>query len=176
LRPADAFDLALNLFANEAKRQARVAFFPFGKWSLFKDFTKPQLAPPVNLAEHLLRCRKVRGIRQRDAAALMGVSWETLIRWEKGKGPSIRQWPAIIAFLGYVPFPEPATLAERIKAARIARGITISELAAELGCDEKAVSLWEADIRMPGGQHLRALNERLDGLDSKLTATPRGSS
>jgi DNA-binding transcriptional regulator YiaG len=131
-----------------------------------KEFPKPAWEnEPRTLAEHLLRCRKRRGLLQREVAGLMGVCMQSVIEWEGGKALSIRMWPKVIAFLGYDPSPPSTTFGERIMAARRRFGISLKELAEQLGCCEETVGHWEASRRQPDkvsrrvlGQLIRAVN------------------
>ena len=51
--------------------------------------------------------------------------------------------PAITAFLGYAPFPEPTSVAEQLKAYRRRTGWSVKRLARHLGIDECTVGNWE---------------------------------
>ena len=51
--------------------------------------------------------------------------------------------PAIIELLGYDPFPEAASLSERLAAIRRANGWTIKQAAGQLGVDEGTWARWE---------------------------------
>lgn len=71
---------------------------------------------------------------------MIGVSESTLVTWELNQAePAIRFVPKIVVFLGYDPFPEPATLGERIVAKRRALGIARKRLAYLLDIDEGAL-------------------------------------
>ena len=60
------------------------------------------------MGEHLRKRRLDLGLRQKDAAERLGASPKTYEYWEQGKyEPEFRFLPAIIAFLGYDPTPEP---------------------------------------------------------------------
>lgn len=75
----------------------------------------------------------------------LGANHKTYENWEQEKyEPEIRFFPAILAFLGYDPSPEPVTLGERIQAARRRQGISQRELARRLGIDPSTVTAWEA--------------------------------
>jgi transcriptional regulator with XRE-family HTH domain len=89
------------------------------------------------LGEHLLCARQLRGIRQKDAAAILGVGHFTYMTWEKDqKVPFARYYPAIVAFVGYDPLPEPTTDGERLKRERLLLGLTSQEMADRLGIDQ----------------------------------------
>lgn len=92
---------------------------------------------PRTLGEHLKRARQIQGLRQKDAAALLGVGDFTYMTWEKDqKQPFPRYYPAIVAFVGYDPLPEPVTKGERLKRERLLRGLTSAQMATELGIDQ----------------------------------------
>lgn len=83
-------------------------------------------------------------LTQVQAAKLMNVSDATVLNWEKGETePPAGFWPAIMAFLGYEPFPAPATLAERMSAFRRREGLSVKEAAQRAGVDEASWSRWE---------------------------------
>jgi DNA-binding transcriptional regulator YiaG len=70
-------------------------------------------------------------------------SW-TVLNWETGQHqPPIRSMPAIIAFLGYDPFPAPTTVGERLFQMRRQHGWSTSEAARELGVDRTTWQDWE---------------------------------
>jgi DNA-binding transcriptional regulator YiaG len=72
------------------------------------------------------------------------VSAKTYDNWEQGKHePEVMFLPAVIAFLGYDPYPVSASLSERILAARRRQGISQRELARRLGLDPTTVQAWE---------------------------------
>jgi DNA-binding XRE family transcriptional regulator len=91
---------------------------------------------PQSLGDHLLRERTLRGLHQKDAAELIGVSEFTYLKWEKDQvQPGIARWPAIISFPGYDPSPEPVSLGERLYACRRQLGWAMRIAAADAGMD-----------------------------------------
>jgi DNA-binding XRE family transcriptional regulator len=73
-----------------------------------------------------------------------------MVDWERGKYPaSVRYYPTIIAFLDYNPLPEAETTGQRIKRARISRGLSRKRLAALAGVDEATVARVEHDAASP---------------------------
>jgi len=67
------------------------------------------------------------------------------IIWNGGKyEPEGRFFPEVIRFLGYHSSPAPASLPERIRAARHCQGISQREFARRLGLDPATVQVWEA--------------------------------
>ncbi|MEZ5972582.1 MAG: helix-turn-helix transcriptional regulator [Hyphomonadaceae bacterium] len=121
----------------------------------------PLEGEPVTLADHLVRCRKRRGLLQREAAALMGVCAESVSQWENGVMPADRLWPRVVAFLGYDPTPPAQTPGERLRAARRRRGLSIKALARAMLCDEETAAKWETRQASPGGEHSDALDRVL---------------
>jgi transcriptional regulator with XRE-family HTH domain len=103
------------------------------------------------VGEYLKRTRLDRRLQQKDAAGEIGCDPGTLLNWEKGRvTPDVRFWPAILAFLGYDPRPEPAGFGGRISAAREAEGLSEEALACKLGLDPGTVGAWEGDqVRRP---------------------------
>jgi transcriptional regulator with XRE-family HTH domain len=92
---------------------------------------------PQTLGEHLKRARQLQGIRQKDAARILGVGHFTYMTWEKDqKVPFARYYPAIVSFIGYDPLPEPTTDGERRKRERLLFGLTSQEMADRLGIDQ----------------------------------------
>lgn len=100
---------------------------------------KPTTYPknPQTLGEHLLRERSIRQLHQKEAAKLLGVDEFTYLNWEKDRRePLIRNWPALIDFLGGDPNPTPTTLGERMKTKRRQMGWTARMAAGQAGVDE----------------------------------------
>ncbi len=116
---------------------------------------------PRTVGEHLLKARLDRGIQQRDAAKEIGCNPGTLLNWEKGRvAPDVRFWPAILAYLGYDPRPEPAGFGGRIRAARESEGLSEVALARKLGLDPGTVGAWERDEVWRRYPRIRRLFER----------------
>jgi transcriptional regulator with XRE-family HTH domain len=72
--------------------------------------------------------------------------------------------PAIVGFLGYDPFPPPATLAERLLQARRKNGWSTGEAASQLGVDRTTWQDWERGELILFRKH-RAKVAELLGLD-----------
>jgi transcriptional regulator with XRE-family HTH domain len=100
---------------------------------------------PQTLGEHLKRARQIQGIRQKDAACILGVGHFTYMTWEKDqKQPFARYYPAIVSFIGYDPLPEPTTDGGRQKRERLLLGLTSQEMADRLGIDQGTLLRREA--------------------------------
>lgn len=76
------------------------------------------------MGEHLRKVRMDPGASAGGAAEI-GVSEGTVYNWERGRSrPVLRNWPAVIEFLGYVPFEVRESLGKRIRAWRRIHGVT----------------------------------------------------
>ena len=67
--------------------------------------------------------------------------------------------PAILAFLGCDPSPQPGSLGRRLRHCRRVRGMTQAALAARLGVDPGTLARWEREERVPTGKYLRRVEE-----------------
>jgi transcriptional regulator with XRE-family HTH domain len=116
---------------------------------------------PKTLGDHLRKRRIDLGLLQREVAARVGVTVETVLGWElRAREPAISRWPAVLAFLGYDPCPEPRTTAERLKTLRRRRGWSQRDLAASLEVDPATLRKWEIGRGRPWewrGTKLRTL-------------------
>jgi len=110
------------------------------------------------LGEHVKKRRIDLRLLQREVAEQLGVDKFTVLNWERGKtSPDIRYYPAIIDFLGYNPLPRGETFQERLKSARLARGLSWRRLAQELGVWESTVRDWEYGVHSPTGWQRRVV-------------------
>ena len=90
------------------------------------------------------------GLLQKEVAQRLGVTTDTITNWELNRcEPGIRCYPAILDFLGYVPFSRSETFPERLRAYRMVRGLSQRELARLIGVDETTVRYWENGNREP---------------------------
>jgi transcriptional regulator with XRE-family HTH domain len=131
---------------------------------------KKTLPPPVTLGEHLKHRRLALALRQKDAGQMLGVSAGTVMEWEKGiKTPSIWQYPAIFAFLGYDPFPQPSTIAERLYAKRRALGWSQRKTAGALNVDATSIMEWEAGGIILHHEHRKRVARFLELAEAEVT-------
>ncbi len=83
-------------------------------------------------------------------AVRLGADPLTIVNWElNNTAIEVRFYPAIIALLGFNPLPEGRTPGERIRRARLSRGLSRKRLAALAGIDEGTVAKIEADAPSP---------------------------
>ena len=111
------------------------------------------------LGDHIRGRRLDLGLRQSDVAKLLGAYTSTVNTWENGHfAPDVRFMPKIIEFLGYQRFGvPPTTFPARLKAARVAAGLTRRQLAAWIRVHPGTVAEWERGEAHP----LKRLRERL---------------
>ena len=97
----------------------------------------------------MLKRRRVElGLRQADAAQRMRVCVESVLAWEtEAKTPMASQYPAILSFLGFEPWPDPQTVGEKLRAARRRRGLSVKRAAQLLKVDEGTFTNWERGTR-----------------------------
>ena len=106
------------------------------------------------------------GFLQKDLAAILGVSTESVFHWETGLyEPANRYWPKIIGFLGFDPSDEPSTFRELILAVQRKTGFSQERLAARLGLDESTICRW---IRLGRVPRYVGIWEKLEGLFEEL--------
>jgi transcriptional regulator with XRE-family HTH domain len=99
---------------------------------------------PSSLGAHIRRRRLMLGMKQRDLASEFGVRTDTVRNWEKSRTePTDAALPAIIRFLGYAPFPQPANISDRLRNLRRAMGWSIRKAASETGVDAGTWGDWE---------------------------------
>jgi len=103
------------------------------------------LLNPKTLGEHLKKKRLESGLLQREVAQSLGVSEMTIVAWEKNHAsPAIQYIPRIIAFLGYLPYPNihEKPIGEKILLCQQLRGISQEALAKELGINPTTLRRW----------------------------------
>jgi DNA-binding XRE family transcriptional regulator len=104
------------------------------------------------VGDHLRLKRLQLGLFQKDVAALIGVSEDTVTYWERNRTvPLIRYMPNIIAFLGYNPIPiDTSTIGGRIYEFRILNGLTHKTMGKLVGVDASTIGSWEQHLNKPG--------------------------
>ena len=105
---------------------------------------------PASIGEHLLRKRRISGLRQREVAAKLRVGLGTYFTWELGtRSPSIRHWPALFAYLGYDPVPTLTGEAGQIEAVRRQLGWSLRQVADFIGVDQGTLARWKNERTTP---------------------------
>ena len=100
-------------------------------------FPKPIRGYPLellNVADHLRKRRLELTLTKAEAGRRLGIGPWTYTRWESGKMTiEVHYYPRIIGFLGYNPLPEPSSIAEAVRRARMSQGLPRWALARRLG-------------------------------------------
>src|SRR6059036_1511871 len=98
------------------------------------------------IGDHILQRRRELNLFQKDVARILNVDRATIINWEtKPWIPRVHLMPALIEFLGYVPYRVPKSFGRWLAQCRMTEGKTRKELAQILGFDEETVGNWETD-------------------------------
>jgi transcriptional regulator with XRE-family HTH domain len=96
------------------------------------------------LGDHIRKRRLDLGLFQKQVAEQIGVSEATIWNWEcHESSPQIHVLPQVIRFLGYNPFPQPESLAEKLVMSRKALEVTQKETAKRLGIDPTTLARQE---------------------------------
>lgn len=102
--------------------------------------------------------RRELGLTRAQAAIQLRCDPKTLMWWERNAHlPIVSAYPAIIAFLGYEPWPEPRSLDEALLMFRKRHGLDVRKAAALIGVDEATWSKWEHAFGRPQGVCMRML-------------------
>ena len=112
---------------------------------------------------------------QKEAAELLGVNPWTVLNWERGHTkPPIASIPVILGFLGYDPFPQPNTVAEKLVVKRRTMGWSIKEAASVVGVDAGTLRNWEGGKTILYRQHrariAQFLGLSLDALNEEMAS------
>jgi transcriptional regulator with XRE-family HTH domain len=127
--------------------------------------TVPASTPAVRIKE----ARLAKGLLIRELADLIGISTTALSKLENRQTePKLSTLhllslalDAPIAYLGcFESLPE-YSLGQRIKKARLYRGMTHKEMADTLGVHEKSVKLWQDGLVKPSPEHMKKLEAYL---------------
>lgn len=114
---------------------------------------------PKTLGEHLRNRRLALGIRQEDVAVRLSTMREVYDRWERDeREPVVSEWPGILLFLGYYPFPE-LTPAQLVLKARRCQGMDQKRLAGVVGVIHQRLRRWEHGSEVPDDRAMRRLVE-----------------
>jgi DNA-binding XRE family transcriptional regulator len=88
-----------------------------------------------------------------------------LANWEIGRTvPALHVLPAVIAFLGYSPLPQAQSFADRLRCARLSRGLDQRGLAHALRVPFNTLRCWELGSVQPKPARKALIEERLAAL------------
>ena len=119
---------------------------------------------PKTIGEKLRNKRLELNLLQSDLARMFKVSEDCITYWENNRSePQIRFMPAIISFLGYLPFSiDSSSLGGKIKLYRHINGISQEEFANMVGVNESTVFYYENDKHKPLPKTLKKINQLLN--------------
>jgi transcriptional regulator with XRE-family HTH domain len=127
-------------------------------------------ATPKTLGEEIRKRRLDLNLRQIDVAKIIGCDEMTVVNWEKGyASPRINHMPKVVEFLGFNPFQQCGTLAQRIVSHRKAPRLTQKDSARQLGVDPSTHARLERGELEPKGRYVVAAEEFLSGKGSKAS-------
>lgn len=145
-----------------------MAALPFCHWTLrAKKAPTPRLPEHLHhLGDHLRRRRLELGLNRTAMAKQLGIEVSSYCRWEKGVTiPELHRRDQIAAHLGYhppVPVALDAPLGTKVRAWRVAHGLTIAQTASRIGVDAKTLGAFERGRRV--SEATRSAVGRLVGL------------
>ena len=129
--------------------------------SIGPHFTEKKGYPtdPKTIGEMIRKRRLDLGLRQIDAAKMIGCDEMSVVNWEKGhRSPRVNHMAGVVEFLGFNPFQNCDTLAHRLANHRKALGMTQKEFARQIGVDPSTLARWERGEREPTGRLLDRVN------------------
>ena len=136
--------------------------FPFSRTS--KLAQKPLKGYPkevVSVGDHIRAKRLRLKLWQVDLAKILQVSTETITNWETGRSnPNIKYYPAIIQFLGYIPFTlDLSTVGNKVKYYRIVNGLSHRNMGKLVNRDASTIVSWENANLVPNEASLLLLKK-----------------
>lgn len=112
---------------------------------------------PKTIGEMIRKRRLDLGLRQIDAAKMIGCDEMSVINWEKGHHtPRVNHMAGVVKFLGFNPFQNGDTVAQRLVNHRKARGTAQKDFARQIGVDPSTLSRWERGERGAEGKICRS--------------------
>lgn len=96
------------------------------------------------IGEHIRAWRITNGLLQKDVSRILGITEESVVRWESGTTPFIRYMPGIIKMIGYIPLHiDTSTLGGKIWYCRYLLGETSREFGRRMSVDGATIRYWE---------------------------------
>jgi transcriptional regulator with XRE-family HTH domain len=127
------------------------------------------------VGDHVRTARLRRGLEQGQLASILGVTESTVWNWESNRSsPPIHQCARVLEFLGYDPFPEPSTFAEKLVSFRRLNGLRVRDAASLAEVDPASWSSWERGEHQITARYLDLILALLsDSSDSPVSALER---
>ncbi len=118
------------------------------------------ISNPKNLGDKIKNKRLELELTQQAAANNIGVARSGLCDWENGiTEPTIEFCPAIIAFLGYIPFQFETTIPGRLKEYRYLNGLSQEALSKKIGIGSATIHRIELDKGKMSKKTIKALKK-----------------
>jgi len=140
----------------------------FFEWPVYRfSLPRPIIAPrgytgnPRTIGDHIRKRRIDLGLFQRQAAEQIGVSESSVYNWERGTEPELRHMPAVIRFLGYVPFPCPDDPVGRLRYYKLVNGLSYERLGAVMGRDPEQLTDWLSGRTIPSKNNIEKMRNFL---------------
>jgi transcriptional regulator with XRE-family HTH domain len=129
-----------------------------------KRYIKGYPREPKTLGERIRKRRMDLGLKQKELAQELQVDEMSIVNWEKNRTtPATCFIPRIIQFLGYSPFSAASSLHQKLRVARVERGLSQKQLAELLGVDSTSIRDWESGVVKPFRRSLQKIQLFLDG-------------
>jgi len=117
----------------------------------------------MTLGEHVKKARIDKNHFQKQAAAEIGVSVDSLCYWENGRTqPEIRYYPQIIQYIGFNPFPEPVDTIQRLEWYKTVNGLSFDGLAAKTKIHPEQLQAWLTGKKTPIQRNIQKIERLLN--------------
>jgi transcriptional regulator with XRE-family HTH domain len=117
---------------------------------------------PRFLGEHIRKRRLDLGLLQAEVAAEIGVTESTVWNWEHGTEPELIHIPAILEFIGYVPWEMPEETVARLAHFKKVKGLSFERLGELMSRDPEQLADWLSGRNVPMERNQRMIAEFLD--------------
>lgn len=125
---------------------------------------------PRFLGEHIRKRRLDLGLLQVEVAAEIGVTESTVWNWEHGTEPELIHIPAVLAFLGYVPWACPDDPVGRLAHFKKVKGLSLRRLGPVMGRDPEQLADWLTGRHEPIERNRQMIADFLSGYAKKENA------
>ncbi|QEM66770.1 helix-turn-helix domain-containing protein [Geobacter sp. FeAm09] len=117
---------------------------------------------PLTIGDHIRKKRMDLGLLQREVAATIGVSENTIWNWEHGIEPEQQYSPKIINFLGYIPFECPGDIMGRLAWYKRVNGLSLPELGRRMNQHPDQLRDWLGGGRRPLRKNIEKIEQFLE--------------
>lgn len=163
-RPADRYIHV----QDDYKNRRGIPALPFSKWqkTMRKPLGEKYVISPVTIGDKIRNHRLEKELLQKEVAEIIGVTEDCMTNWENNlSAPETRYLPAIIKFLGYIPFSaNMQVFGERLQFCRLVHGLTHRQMGKQLNVDGSTVGSWENGEHMPQPAKQRQVEQVISGM------------